>query len=310
LVAWSGAVADLPLAALDLLPRAPDWAGGLRAAWQPGEATARARLTTFLDVAASRYRGDRDRPGLAGTSRLSPALHFGEIGPRTVWHATQAAMAAGLPEPEGLAFLRELGWREFSAHLLWHFPTLPDTPLRPEFAAFPWRADRDLLRAWQRGQTGYPIVDAGLRELWTTGWMHNRVRMIVASFLVKDLLIPWQDGERWFRDTLVDADLASNAASWQWVSGCGADAAPYFRVFNPVLQGLKFDTDGRYVRRWVPELARLPDALVQAPWTASPAELRAAGVTLGRDYPLPVVDHGAARRRALDAYATLRNPDQ
>jgi deoxyribodipyrimidine photo-lyase len=306
LTAWDGAVASDSLADLDLLPRSPDWAGGLRAAWEPGEAAARDRLTAFLDGAAARYRGERDRPGVAGTSRLSPHLHFGEIGPRTVWHATRTAMAAGLPEAEGLGFLRELGWREFSAHLLWQFPTLPEEPLRAEFAAFPWSGDAGLLRAWQRGRTGYPIVDAGLRELWTTGWMHNRVRMIVASFLVKDLLVPWQDGERWFWDTLVDADLANNAASWQWVAGCGADAAPYFRVFNPVLQGLKFDPDGAYVRRWVPELAALPDARLHAPWEASPAELAAAGIVLGRDYPAPIVDHKAARQRALDAYAALR----
>jgi deoxyribodipyrimidine photo-lyase len=308
LTPWDGTVASEPLVALDLRPRAPDWAGGLRAAWEPGEAAARDRLSAFLGGAAARYRGDRDRPGVIGTSRLSPYLHFGEIGPRTVWLATRTAMAAGLPEAEGLGFLRELGWREFSAHLLWQFPTLPDQPLRAEFAAFPWAGDRALLRAWERGRTGYPVVDAGLRELWTTGWMHNRVRMIVASFLVKDLLVPWQDGERWFWDTLVDADLASNAASWQWVAGCGADAAPYFRVFNPVLQGLKFDPDGAYVRRWVPELAGLPDARLHAPWEASPAELAAAGVRLGCDYPAPIVDHKAARQRALDAYAALRAP--
>jgi deoxyribodipyrimidine photo-lyase len=309
LTAWDGAVASESPSDLDLRPRRPDWAGGLRAAWEPGEAAARDRLAAFLDGPAARYRGERDRPGVPGTSRLSPYLHFGELGPRTVWHATRTAMAAGLAEAEGLGFLRELGWREFSAHLLWQFPTLPEQPLRAEFAAFPWAGDAALLRAWERGCTGYPIVDAGLRELWTTGWMHNRVRMIVASFLVKDLLVPWQDGERWFWDTLVDADLANNAASWQWVAGCGADAAPYFRVFNPVLQGLKFDPDGAYVRRWVPELAALPDARIHAPWDASPAELAAAGIVLGRDYPAPIVDHKAARQRALDAYAALRgNP--
>jgi deoxyribodipyrimidine photo-lyase len=296
----------VPLDDLALLPRRPDWAGGLRANWAPGETGGRERLRDFLAGAAASYRGERDRPGVAGTSRLSPYLHFGEIGPRTIWHATQAAIAGGLAEAEGMGFLRELGWREFSAHLLWNFPGLPDTPLRAEFAAFPWAPDPSLREAWERGRTGYPVVDAGLRELWTTGWMHNRVRMIVASFLVKDLLIPWQDGERWFWDTLVDADLANNAASWQWVAGCGADAAPYFRVFNPVLQGQKFDGDGAYVRRWVPELARLPDEHLQAPWEAPPAVLAAAGVQLGRDYPAPVVDHRAARQRALDAFAALR----
>jgi len=298
--------ASLTLEALGLLPRAPDWAGGLRSAWEPGEAGARAALGRYLDGPADRYRGQRDLPGVPGTSRLSPHLHFGEVGVRTIWHATRTAMAAGLAAAEGEAFLRELGWREFSAHLLHHFPSLPDTPLRPEFAAFPWQPDALLIRAWQRGETGYPIVDAGMRELWATGWMHNRVRMIVASFLVKDLLVPWQQGEAWFWDTLVDADLASNAASWQWVAGCGADAAPYFRVFNPVLQGRKFDAEGAYVRRWVPELARLPTSGIHAPWELPAPALAAAGVQLGRDYPAPVVDHAAARARALDAYAAIR----
>jgi deoxyribodipyrimidine photo-lyase len=298
---------SLTIADLGLLPRAPDWAGGLRAAWEPGEAGAQAAFARYLDGPADRYRSQRDLPGITGTSRLSPHLHFGEIGVRTLWHATRTAMAAGLPAAEGEAFLREVGWREFSAHLLFHWPTLPDTPLRPEFAAFPWQPDAALVRAWQRGETGYPIVDAGLRELWATGWMHNRVRMIVASFLVKDLLVPWQQGEAWFWDTLVDADLASNAASWQWVAGCGADAAPYFRVFNPVLQGRKFDPDGAYVRRWVPALARLPAAGIHAPWELPAPTLAAAGVVLGRDYPAPVVDHAAARARALDAYAALRS---
>ncbi len=292
-----------------LRPSKPDWAGGLRAAWQPGEAGAQERLADFAEDAVLAYQDQRDRPGRDGTSRLSPHLHFGEIGPRQIWRAVtdQALAQTGSPLPAGAeTYLKEIAWREFSYHLLFHFPRLPDQPLRAEFADFPWATDKKGLQAWQRGQTGYPIVDAGMRQLWATGWMHNRVRMIVASFLIKDLLLPWQEGEAWFWDTLVDADLANNAASWQWVAGCGADAAPYFRVFNPSLQGAKFDPDGTYVRRWVSELAKLPDKLIHAPWTARPVELQAAGIRLGHDYPKPIVDHAGARERALDAFKTLR----
>jgi deoxyribodipyrimidine photo-lyase len=240
-------------------------------------------------------------PGQPGTSRLSPHLHWGEISPRTLWHATRSRSGSGAE-----SCLREVGWREFSCHLLHHEPLLPQRNLRGEFDSFPWADDAAGLARWQRGETGYPIVDAGLRELWATGWMHNRVRMIAASFLIKDLLIDWRHGQDWFWDTLVDADLAANAASWQWVAGCGADAAPYFRVFNPVLQGMKFDPDGRYVRHWVPELARLPDSLLHTPWTASPLELEAAGIRMGKTYPMPMVDHGKARDRALAAFGTIK----
>ena len=292
-----------------LLPTKPDWASGLRDAWTPGEDAAQSRLHDFTDAAVFDYQDKRNLPGVSGTSRLSPHLHFGEIGPRQIWHTVIASALAqtGSPMPRGAeTYLSEIAWREFSYHLLFHFPELPLKPLRTEFCNFPWTNDPDALSAWQRGATGYPIVDAGMRELRTTGWMHNRVRMIVASFLIKDLLIDWQSGEHWFWDTLVDADLASNAASWQWVTGCGADAAPYFRVFNPTIQGTKFDPDGSYVRRWVPEISRLPDRLIHTPWMAKPIELEDAGIELGRNYPEPIVDHAMARNRALEKYKLLR----
>ena len=240
-------------------------------------------------------------PAQPGVSRLSPRLHHGELSPRQIWHRAQVAVGAGAE-----AFLRQLVWREFAHHLLFHFPQLPETPLRPEFARFPWSEDAGLFRAWCRGRTGYPLVDAGMRELWHTGYMHNRVRMIVASFLTKDLLIPWQKGAAWFWDTLCDADLANNSMGWQWVAGCGTDAAPYFRIFNPVSQAAKFDPTGAYVRRWVPELARLPDELIHDPSAAGGDALRAANVRLGQNYPRPIVDHAAARVRALEAYQGLK----
>lgn len=299
------------LDAWGLLPTRPDWAGGLRTLWRPGEEQAARQLARFIEHAVARYATDRDRPDLPGTSRLSPHLHFGEISARQCWHAMRSARDAAAHGSDGYAtFIREIGWREFSLHLLFHWPEIVDTPFRREFARFPWSTDAEAdthnLTAWKRGMTGYPIVDAGMRELWQTGWMHNRVRMVVASFLCKHLLIPWQDGASWFWDTLVDANVASNQASWQWVAGCGADAAPYFRVFNPVLQGAKFDRDGNYVRHFVPELAKLDPVYIHAPWQAPPAALHAAGVELGRTYPLPLVDHAEARARALAAYASIK----
>lgn len=279
---------SLPLETLGLLPAIPWWRG-MAETWIPGEAGALNRLDTFIgNGAIGNYDAERDRPDLGGTSMLSPHLAFGEISPRLIWHRIAPHRNGAGPE----TFLKQLGWREFSYHLLHAHPDLPDRPLKREFEAFPWQPDERRIEAWRRGQTGYPIVDAGMRQLWHTGWMHNRVRMIVASFLIKDLLVPWQTGEEWFWDTLVDSDLAINAASWQWVAGSGADAAPFFRVFNPVLQGEKFDPHGHYVRRWVPELAGLPDAHIHRPWKNP-----------------PLVDHGAARLRALDAFAALRtNP--
>jgi deoxyribodipyrimidine photo-lyase len=290
-----------------LEPHRPDWAGGLRETWTPGERAGQQRLKTFLASGLAGYAGARDRPDRDGTSGLSPHLRFGEVSPRQVWHAARFAAAdrtalAGDVEK----FLSELGWREFCQHLLFEVPDLATRNLQARFDAFPWRHDDAALLAWQRGQTGYPIVDAGMRQLWHTGVMHNRVRMVVASFLVKHLLIDWREGEKWFWDTLVDADPGSNPANWQWVAGSGADAAPYFRVFNPILQGEKFDPDGAYVRRWVPELSRLPVDAIHQPWRATPLELKAAGVELGSSYPEPIVDHKAGRERALQAYARVR----
>lgn len=296
------------LESLGLEPKI-DWAAGMRSAWSPGEDGARKQLEVFLNTGVSTYAEQRDRPDVSGTSALSPHLHFGEISPRTIWYAVLERFgcplrASGLPRnPE--VYLKEVVWREFAYHLLYHFPHTTNEPLRSEFRGFPWRRDTQALRSWQRGRTGYPFVDAGMRQLWATGWMHNRVRMVVASFLVKHLLLPWQEGARWFWDTLVDADLASNTLGWQWTAGCGADAAPYFRIFNPITQGEKFDPSGVYVRRWVPELAQLPDQYIHRPWEADRGSLIRAGVELGTNYPRPIVDHGFARERALEALASI-----
>lgn len=289
----------------DLHPTRPDWSCGFD--WTPGEAGAVDALNRFIGGGLKSYSKGRDQPAEPGVSRLSPHLHWGEIGPWRVVEAVREAGRSGkAPTSEAEKFVAEIGWREFSAHLLHHFPTLPDRAFRPEYEDFPWLTDRKGFNAWTKGQTGYPIVDAGMRQLWTTGWMHNRVRMIVASFLIKDLLIDWRKGEAWFWDTLVDADLASNSQNWQWVAGSGADASPYFRIFNPITQGQKFDAYGRYVRQWVPELARLPAKWIQAPWTAPPEVLRDARVRLGHDYPRPIVDHAEARDRALAALKSIR----
>ena len=292
----------VPLTRLGLEPKKPDWAGGLRATWSPGEAAAHIHLRRFLATALSEYSTDRDRPDQPGTSRLSPYLCFGNLSVRQVWHIAHATVRKH-PAPgkqrQLARFLAELGWREFNYQILYHHPDLAERNFQPRFDPLRWRTDRRGLQAWQRGRTGYPIVDAGMRELWATGWMHNRVRMVAASFLIKHLLIDWRSGEKWFWDTLVDADPANNPANWQWVAGSGADAAPYFRIFNPILQGEKFDPHGDYVRHWVPELARLPSKLIHKPWTAKAEQLAAAGVRLGKTYPRPLVDHDMARRRAL-----------
>ena len=286
-----------PLASWKLLPTKPDWATAFGPLWTPGERGARRRLDTFLERALDLYAGNRDRPDIEATSRLSPHLHFGEISPRQVCKAALAAAQSRGQEGNADKFISEVGWREFSYHLLYHFPHLPERNYRETFDAFPWNDDDAAFRKWSKGETGYPVVDAGMRELWTTGYMHNRVRMVAASFLIKHLLVPWQRGAAWFWDTLLDADLANNSASWQWVAGSGADAAPYFRIFNPVMQGEKFDPDGSYVRRWVPELSKCPVKHIHKPWEAP-------DFTSFR-YPAPIIDHVRARDRALKAFASL-----
>jgi deoxyribodipyrimidine photo-lyase len=296
------------LTSWNLKPSKPDWAAHWAGLWSPGERGAVARLTSFIKEGLGGYSRGRDRPDLAYVSRLSPHLHWGEISPRQIWTALHhAVQREGARSSDCEIFLRELYWREFCHHLLYHYPELPERNWRPEFDAFPWRDDVHDLEAWRRGRTGYPFVDAGMRELWATGYMHNRVRMAAASFLVKHLRIHWREGERWFWDTLVDADLANNGANWQWVAGTGADAAPYFRIFNPAAQGRKFDPDGAYVRRWIPELRRLPNQYIHAPFAAPLETLRAAGVRLGETYPRPIVELDAGRASALAGYEAVRN---
>jgi deoxyribodipyrimidine photo-lyase len=289
---------------LNLLPEIA-WHKEMDTLWKPGERSARQRLDAFLASGIAHYKNGRNRPDKTFVSRLSAHLHFGEISPHTVWHAAHA-----MRDVDGIGkdvdhFLNELGWREFSHYLLYHWPTLPTQNLQKKFDRFPWREDNEALSKWQRGQTGYPIVDAGMRELWRTGYMHNRLRMIVGSFLVKNLLLDWRQGEAWFWDTLVDADLANNSAGWQWIAGSGADATSYFRVFNPVIQGKKFDPNGDYVRRYVPELAGVPDAFLHYPWEATEAVLAEAGVKLGETYPQPMIELTMSRDRALSAFETL-----
>jgi deoxyribodipyrimidine photo-lyase len=289
------------LTAWRLLPAKPNWARGF-AIWSPGEAGARKRLSAFIRESLHGYADGRDRPDRSSTSRLSPHLHWGEVSPRQVWHAIRIAKEdSAKVEHDAAKFLSELGWREFSYHLLYHFPTLPLRNFRPAFDDFPWDENERAFKAWTQGRTGYPIVDAGMRELWATGYMHNRVRMVAASFLIKHLLMPWQRGEEWFWDTLVDADLANNAASWQWVAGSGADAAPYFRIFNPLIQGEKFDPDGAYVRRWLPELEKCDPRFIHRPWQSSNFAALA--------YQKPIIDHDRARARALAAYKSIAGQD-
>jgi len=298
---YEGPCNSLSIDDLDLLPTRPDWGAKMIGDWEIGEVGAQKALTSFLDGPVKNYKADRDRADRPrGTSRLSPHLAFGEISPRQIWHAVRAR------DVDGSKFLSEVGWREFSYSLLYHNPELRTRNFKPDFDGFAWSKNESFLIAWQRGQTGYPFVDAGMRELWATGYMHNRVRMVAASFLIKHLMIDWREGEQWFWDTLFDADPANNAASWQWVAGSGADAAPYFRIFNPFGQGEKFDPDGTYVRQWVPELAHMPKKFIHRPWEAPALVLREAGVSLGENYPHPIVDHKQAREQALAAYKDLR----
>ncbi len=279
------------------------WDDGFKKFWQPGEAHGKKLISNFLKTKIKTYNTSRDLPAISGTSLLSPYLHFGNISPRKVW-----SLVTNTPhnDDNSQQFLKELIWREFAAQLLYHFPHTDKLPLRDAYRKFPWKNSAAKLASWQQGKTGYPIVDAGMRQLWHIGWMHNRVRMIAASFLVKDLQINWYEGARWFWDTLVDADLASNTMGWQWTAGCGADAAPYFRVFNPMLQGSRFDPEGIYIRRWIPELKNLSNKWIHAPWEAPLEELRKAGIQLGKDYPKPIVDHFEAKERALLAYEKIK----
>ena len=297
---------SLRLEDLNLLPKI-NWDGEMNARWDISEAAAHTRLDEFVMDDLQDYREGRNFPNKPNVSRLSPYLHFGQISPNIAWHRASEAGAFVTNEQSLDTFLSELGWREFSNYLLYHFPKLPTDNLQARFDLFPWAENTDAdLKAWQRGNTGYPLVDAGMRELYNTGYMHNRVRMVVGSFLVKNLLVHWHHGERWFWDCLVDADLASNSASWQWIAGCGADAAPFFRIFNPITQSEKFDKQGAYIRRYVPELANLPDKYIHAPWLAPSEILTAAGVDIGIDYPAPIIDIKESRERALAAFAVTK----
>lgn len=299
---------NLDLAGIQALSLLPvfGWDATMQNTWHTGEAAAQKRLQAFLNTGLFGYKEGRNFPERNNVSRLSPHLHFGEISPRQIWHAANGAGLASGAENDLDCFLSEIGWREFSYSLLYHNPELPRIAIQARFNAFPWQKNPALLQAWQQGNTGIPLVDAGMRELWQTGYMHNRVRMVVGSFLVKNLLLHWHEGEAWFWDCLVDADLAANSASWQWIAGCGADAAPYFRVFNPVTQSEKFDAKGGYLRRYLPELERLPDKYIHAPFAAPANILAEAGVRLGENYPEPVVDLKISREAALAAFKTLR----
>ena len=295
-----------PVQTVDGDYQTPHWAKKLGQHWQIGEVAAQQVLSDFLDERVDAYPEERNIPANHATSGLSPHLRFGEISPRQIWHAATLASHLAPEKTSSIdKFLSEVAWRDFSYHQLYHRPDIAQEPMQPKYAGMSWRSAPQELRAWQSGATGLPIIDAGMRELWETGYMHNRVRMLVASLLSKNLLIDWRLGEQWFWDCLVDGDVASNPASWQWVAGSGLDAAPYFRIFNPVTQGVRFDAEGGYVRRWVPELAALPDKWLHNPWEAPKEVLKAAGVRIGASYPAPIVDLQSSRSRALAAAAAL-----
>ena len=292
---------------LQLLPKKPDWAINFNQYWQVGETHAQQAWDDFLKNSINRYENSRNIPSIAGTSKLSPHLAFGEISVRQIWHDVMQQKSFDRQHSDDLdRYLSEIGWREFSYYQLYHFPELPEKNFNPRFNHFQWDEPSEQLKAWQKGMTGYPLIDAGLRELWQTGYMHNRVRMVVASFLCKDLMIHWQEGAKWFWDTLLDADLASNSASWQWCAGCGADAAPFFRIFNPTIQSEKFDAEGLYIRRWVPELSKMPNKFIHKPHEAPEEILQQAQIELGNTYPKPIVDHKSARLEALERYKNLK----
>lgn len=286
------------------------WYETINKTWKISCQGADERISTFIKSHVHGYSQTRDYPASEGVSHISPYLHFGQISVRRIWHRLlehERKQGRMTPGKAVITYMKQLVWREFAYHLLYHFPQSANQPLYEKYKRFPWQNNRKFLKVWQQGKTGFPVVDAGMRELWQTGWMHNRVRMIVASFLTKDLLIHWRQGARWFWDTLVDADLANNTLGWQWVAGCGADAAPYYRIFNPVTQGERFDPEGEYVRQWLPELSGLDNKYVHKPWQASDSILSNAGIKLGNTYPYPIVDHAEARKLALSYYQRIKN---
>lgn len=293
---------------VDTLELMPDikWYKTIESLWDISEQGAKDRLEQFIQSAIQNYQDKRNIPSIKGTSLLAPYFHFGLLSPNQAWYAVLDAFGGSMEQKGVYTYLSELGWREFSYYLLYHFNDIQTRNFNRKFDNFPWQDKQKHLKAWQQGKTGVPIVDAGMRELWQTGYMHNRVRMVVASYLVKNLLIDWRHGERWFWDCLLDADTAANSASWQWVAGSGADAAPYFRIFNPVLQGEKFDKEGEYVKKYCPELKNLAKKYIHKPWEANTDVLSQAGIALGRDYPEPLVCLKASRTKALEAYASIK----